>query len=90
LLHGQRMTTFGRVNDWIFQRTYYSGEHEYTINRFGYNDAKSKLIINDYGVEYSVGNKIKNSRDKNFHKSVSDIKNKVYDNPTIEIIDIEK
>lgn len=90
LVHGEKITSFGKISDWIFGGTYYSGEHEYTINRFGYNDPKSKLIIENYDVRYSIWNKFRSSAQKNFHKSVSGIKNKIYDNPTVEIIDIEK
>ena len=90
LLQGNKITSFGKMDDWIFSGTYYSGRHEYSINRFGYNDQKSKLVMEAYNVRYSIGNKVETLQEKNFHSTVSEIKNKVYDNPIIEIIDISK
>lgn len=89
VLSGDKVKSFGTLNDWLFGRTYYAGAHEYTVNRFGYNDEKSKLVIKEYNVRYSVGSRVYYSRNKNFHKSIQEIKNKIYDNYIIDIFDIE-
>ena len=88
ILNGRHIKGSWSLEDWIVGGGYYDGRHKYLLLTTSYHSPLSQTIRKDYQVRYFVRNKRLPKVD--LFVSIESIKNKIYDNPSISIWDMEK
>ncbi len=88
IMNGEKIQSLWYLKDWILGGKYYLGRHaRYTFNH-AFTDEINKKIISDYHEHYYIHDKT--LKKNKFLESIEEVKNKVYDNPRIEMYDITK
>jgi len=88
IFNGRQIKSIWTLEDWINGGEYYTGKHSWQIINTPYTSTLNQRLLEDYQVQFFVRDK-KKSKGILF-TSIEPIKNKMYDNPSISIWDINE